>query len=401
MEYKFFLDLALILFLSKFLGIFFKRLGFSEIIGALVAGLILGPTMLGFVEGSEFLQILAEIGVVMVMFTAGMETDLKKIKSTGVASVIITILGVIVPLGIGFVVACLFNGGFNAPKEILINNLFYGVLLVASSVSITVATLKELGKLSGKTGTAIVSAAIIDDIIGLLVLAYVLSLKDTSISSFSIILNTFMFFGFAVVFGFIMYFVFKFMERRYSQNRRMSILSLVFCFLFAYIAESVFHISDITGAFIAGVVISNIKSTKYIESRIEISAYMMFAPILFASIGINNAFGAFDANMLWFGIVLLLMAILTKVVGCGLGAKISGFNLRDSLFIGVGMIPRAEVLLITAQKGIDKGFLNVSFIPYILAIVFITSLITPILLKITNSKDQIQTLMPPVIVKND
>lgn len=141
-------------------------------------------------------------------------------------------------------------------------------------------------------------------------------------------------------------------------------------------------------------VISNIKSTKYIERRIDISAYLMFAPIFFASIGIKNTLSSsFDSAVLWFGISIILTGIVSKIVGCGLGAKLSGFSLRDSLFIGIGMMPRAEVMLIVVQKGIDKHFIDTAFLPYALALVLISSIITPILLKIINEKSQTKILL--------
>ncbi len=393
MDYTFFLDIAIILFSTKFCGILLKRIGLPEVVGGLIAGFLIGPTLLGAVKGSNFLQTLAEIGVIMIMFTAGMETNLKQIKETGKASFVITTLGVVVPMGAGFLLACLFNGGFNAPREQILQNIYYGVVLTATSVSITVAVLKELGKLSGKTGTAIISAAILDDIIGLCILSYVLSLKDASENSLIVLLNIFLFFVFAVVFGFIMYYVFRYLSKKYPHNRRMSIFSLVFCFLMVYIAESVFHVADITGAFIAGVVISNIKTTKYIESRIDISAYMMFAPIYFASIGINSAFGAFDSSLLWFGVLYIIIGLLTKVIGCGIGAKMCGFSTMSSLFIGIGMMPRAEVMLITMQKGMDKGFMSNAFLPYALGLVVISSLLAPIFLKLTNKEEEVKPML--------
>lgn len=393
MDYKLYLDIAIILFSTKFLGIVLKRIGLPEVVGAILAGFILGPTLLGVVKGGDFLQGLAEIGVVLIMFTAGMETNIKQIKETGKASFYITILGVIVPIGMGFVLACLFNGGFNAPADQLLNNLFIGVVLTATSVSITVATLKEMGKMSGKIGTSIVSAAILDDIIGLIILSFMISVKDVGVNPLTVLLNTFLFFIFAIVFGFIMHMFFIYLSKKYPHNRRMSIFSLGFCFLMVFIAENIFQISDITGAFIAGIVISNIKTTKYIESRIDISAYMLFAPIFFASIGINSVFGAFDVNLLLFGILFIIVGIFSKIIGCGIGAKISGYPIIPSLFVGIGMMPRAEVMLIAVQKGIDKGFMDYAFMPYILGLVIISSLIAPILLKLTNKYKEIEPLL--------
>lgn len=394
MDYRFFLDLALILFTTKFLGIMLKKVGVPEVVGTLLAGIILGPAVTGAVEGSYTLKVLAEIGVIMIMFTAGMETDIKQIKANGITSFVVTILGVIVSLASGFLLACLFNGGFNAPKEQLLSNLFYGVILTATSVSITVAALKEMGCLSGKAGTVIVSAAILDDIIGLIVLTFVISMKDPSVNLGVVTLNTLLFFVFSAVFGIIMHILFKFLEKKYPHNRRMSIFSLVFCFLSAYIAEEVFGIADITGAFIAGVVISNIKSSRYIGSRVDISAYMVFAPVFFANIGISNKFGAFDAGLLLFGALYILTGMLAKIAGCGLGARLSKFSVKQSLFIGIGMMARAEVMLITVQKGVDNNLLSAGFIPYSLGLVIISSLLTPVILKLLYKNESVKPQLP-------
>lgn len=385
--YHIFLDFALILIASKSLGLLMKKLGLPEVVGILLAGILLGPSVLNVVGGSDVLKTFAEVGVVMIMFTAGMETNLKQIKSAGVASVVITIMGVVLPMALGFVVACLFNGGFDAPKEQMISNLYYGTILTATSVSITVATLKELGKLTSKAGTAIITAAILDDIIGLCVLSFIIGLKNTSVSFSRIILNTLLFFVFAIGVGILVNFVFKHLERRYPHNRRMPIFSLAICFLFAFCAEYVFGLAGITGAFIAGVVLSSMKSGKYIEHRVDIGAYLIFAPIFFAGIGINNKFAGFDTSTFLFGLALIAVGMLGKFLGCGAGALLFKFSRKEAAFVGIGMMPRAEVLLITVQKGISNGFIGAAFMPYALLFVIISSLITPILLKLSVRKD--------------
>jgi Kef-type K+ transport system membrane component KefB len=392
-DYKLFLDIAVILFSTKFLGILIKRIGLPEIVGALIAGFILGPTVFGFVSANTVLDTLAEIGVIMIMFSAGMETNLKQIKETGKASFLITALGVIVPLGVGFVLAAAFNGGFNVSHDQLLTDLYYGVVLTATSVSITVATLKEMGKLTSKAGTSIVSAAILDDIIGLCVLSYALSLKNPDVDSLTVLLNIFLFFAFSIVFGILTNILFKYLSNRYPHNRRMSIFSLVYCFLMTFIAEKVFNVAGITGAFIAGVVISNQKTTEYVVSRIDISAYMLFAPLYFAMIGIKSYFGVLDMSLFWFGILYIIVGMLTKVIGCGAGAKISGFSAMTSLFIGIGMMPRAEVMLITIQKGIEGNFITNSFLPYALGLIVISSLLTPIFLKMTGKDIKVKPLL--------
>lgn len=395
--YWFLLDLAIILFATKSLSILMKKLKLPEVVGALLAGILVGPSVLGIVGGSSTLKTFAEVGVIMIMFTAGMETNLKQLKSAGIASLIITALGVIVPMGLGFVAACLFNGGFHGTHDQMLSNLFFGTILTATSVSITVATLKELGKLSGKTGTAIISAAILDDIIGLCVLSFIISMKNPDINTGKVILNTLLFFIFAVGVGMFINFLFKQMEKRYPHNRRMPIFSLVVCFLLAFCAEEFFGVADITGAFIAGVVLSGMKSGKYIEHRVDIGAYLIFAPIFFASIGINNAFVSFDMDMFLFGLTLIVLGMLGKFVGCGMGAKLCKFGWRDSAFIGIGMMPRAEVLLITVQKGISNDFIGNDFMPYALALVMVSSLITPILLKLTAKGDMLAPIAEPAL----
>lgn len=386
MNYTFLLDLAIILFATKVFGLFMRKIGLPEVVGALLAGLLIGPCLLGIVKENSTLKIFAEVGVLLIMFTAGMETNLKQIKSTGIASIVITSLGVIVPMGVGFVVACLFNGGFSTPKEQMMTNLFYGVVLTATSVSITVATLKEMGKLSSKIGTAIVSAAILDDIIVLVMLSIVIGFKNPDVNTGKILLNTGLYFIFAIVAGVIFHTIFKKLEKKYSTSRRMPIFSLVICFLFAYTAEAIFGIADITGAFMAGIIFSSMKSGKYIEHRIDIGAYLIFAPVFFASIGINSNFADIDLNLVLFGVCMVIVGLFTKLIGGGLGAKLCKFSNRDSLLVGIGMMPRAEVLLIAVQRGIANDFISSDFMPFALVLVIISSLITPILLKIINRK---------------
>lgn len=377
-----------------------RKLGLPEVVGALLAGILLGPSVFGIVRGSDTLKVFAEIGVIMIMFTAGMETNLKQLKATGPASIVITSLGVIVPMGLGILVATLFNGGFHPTREQLLTNLYFGTILTATSVSITVATLKELGKLNSKTGTAIISAAILDDIIGLCILSFIISMKDTTVNPLRVLSNTFLFFLFAIGVGLIVNFLFKRMEKLYPHNRRMPIFSLVICFLLAYAAEEVFGVADITGAFIAGVVLSGMKTGKYIEHRVDIGAYLIFAPIFFAGIGINNKFAGFDMTTFLFGITLVAAGMIGKVVGCGAGAKMFKFDMRSSLFIGIGMMPRAEVLLITVQKGIANSFIDSGIMPYALGLVIVSSLLTPILLKILNKNEGMPAIPAAVSVCN-
>jgi Kef-type K+ transport system membrane component KefB len=177
LSYGFFLDLAVILLSTKLLGLLTRKLEMPQVVGALLAGLLLGPTFLNVLHESDFLIKMAELGVILLMFTAGMETDVKELKKTGKASLVIALFGVIVPLIGGFIVAGLFSESFSSPEDkmVLLKNIFIGIILTATSVSITVETLREMGKLKTGSGTAILGAAIIDDILGIIILTVIMS----------------------------------------------------------------------------------------------------------------------------------------------------------------------------------------------------------------------------------
>ncbi len=407
--FKVLLPVALILFVSKFLGIGLKRVGLPQVIGMLIAGVLVG--LINYIPNQtildpitlEGLAFIAKIGVVLIMFSAGIETDLKQIKSTGIASMIITLMGVVVPLGLGFVVAGAFNGGFsNMTQQDVLHNLFYGVILTATSVSVTVATLKEIGKLNSKVGTAIVSAAIIDDVIGIIILSFVLGINESSGGAvdfasgpYMVIIKTVAFFVVSIIVGIAIRYVFKWMDKKWPHNRRLPIFSFAFCFLFAYLAEAVFGVADITGAFIAGLMLSNIHSSEYIERKIDVNCYMLFAPIFFANIGVNTNFGEIDGSIVAFGLVLVVAGMFAKLVGCGLGAKMCGMSYTDSYRVGLGMMARAEVALVCAQKGVESGIIESTIMPFVLILIMITSFATPLLIRISYKKE-LGHDMPPL-----
>ena len=291
--YTLLLPLALILLSSKIMIKICGRLNLPGVVGMLFAGLAIGA--LQYIPGQNIfnnttlagLAFLAKIGVVLIMFSAGMETDIKQIRAVGVQSIVITLFGVLVPMGFGFVVACLFNGGFAASRDVLLSNLFYGVILTATSVSVTVATLKELGKLSGKVGTTIVSAAILDDIIGIVVLSFVIGMKGTekgASSSWHVLLMTVLFFVFVAAVGFLANKLFAVLERKFPHHRLLPIFSLAFCFIIAYLSESVFGVADITGAYFAGLFLSKNPEVSYIDRKSDIMSYMIFTPVFFCNI---------------------------------------------------------------------------------------------------------------------
>ena len=434
------LPLALIMILSKLMSLGAKKIGFPQVIGLLVTGLILGavaliPTVGDYIYGKSEtvngIAFIAEIGVIIIMFSAGLETNVSSIKKTGISALIITLLGVIVPMLFGFLVSFILKpetkdviengivvGTETDWTKTIFRDLFYGVILTATSVSVTIAALKELGKLNSKIGTAIVSAAILDDIIGVIILSIILSLYGsvggqssesasdlitwifdkifgeygTGLSISIVIIKTLLFFVFAIGVGLIIRKIFKKLANRYDHHRRLVIISLAVGFIYAFIAEKGFGIADITGAFFAGLVLSNLKDAEYIEKKTDVTSWMLFTPVFFAKVGLSSIqklteSSGMDMRFVFFGLLFIIAGILGKVLGCGFGARITGFKMSDSFRCGIGMMCRAEVCLICAEKGIAANLINPNIQLFLLILILVTSLSTPILLKNSFRKE--------------
>jgi len=376
------LDVALILLAAKVFGIIARKLHAPEVVGEIIAGLVLGPAVFGFVQQSDFISKMAEIGVIMLMFEAGLSTDMKKLKQTGLKATAIACAGVFVPIALGTVLFMSFYGFGPIGSEQFLKGIFIGTLMAATSVSITVAALKELGKLSSTVGTTIVSAAIIDDVIVIIVLTFVLSARGSGSSVWLTMFKAVMFFAVAIISGFIVYKAFKWLDARYEHTRRIPIAALVYCIIMAYIAERFFGIADITGAYVAGVVLCNLHDVKYVERKVDVSSYMVFAPIFFAGIGLKVSFKSMNPTLLIFSIAFVAVACLSKIIGCGLTSKLCKFNWNDSLKIGIGMMTRGEVALITAQKGLAAGLITSDYFTAVILMILVSSILAPVLLKI-------------------
>lgn len=390
-SYKFLLDLAIILLCTKLLGLATKKVQMPQVVGALLAGLLLGPAMLGIISDTDFLQTVAELGVIVLMFCAGLETDIKELKRSGKASFVIALCGVIVPIIGGFAVAWFFNRpgviDSDASSSLILQNVFVGVILTATSVSITVETLKELGKLKTHSGNAILGAAIIDDILGIIALTVITSLADSSVNIVVVLLKVVGFFVFAAVVGYLFYRSYKsWMTHADRVRHRHVIIAFVFCLVMSYVAEAWFGVADITGAYIAGLIISNIERSPKLQSKYDTLSYLLLSPVFFASIGLSVELPKMTGMIIAFTLVLVVVAVLTKVIGCGFGAKICGYKPYQYRRIGVGMISRGEVALIVASKGAAVGLLGTAFMGPIVVVVVITTIITPILLKIVFKK---------------
>lgn len=392
MNYDYLLYLAVILMSTKLLGLMTRKAHMPQVVGALIAGLILGPACLNLVHGSVFLNQVSEIGVIVLMFMAGLETDTEELKRSGLASFIIALLGVAVPLagGFGVAMACHVASADLSANE-LMQNIFIGIILTATSVSITVETLKEMGKVSTKAGTAILGAAIIDDILGIIALTVITSMADPSTNIVLVLLKIAGFFVFAVLFGIGFGFIMqKWVAMDPRPNRRHVIMTFAFCLVMSFCAEHFFGVADITGAYVAGLVLSHSTKREIIYKEFDTVSYLLVAPVFFASIGLKVELSSMSGSLVTFTVLLLVVAILTKILGCGLGAKIMGYTSRESIQIGIGMISRGEVALIVANKGEALGLISDSLYAPIVVTVVITTVITPILLK-TAFKDKKKT----------
>ncbi len=386
--YGIFKDLAIIIVFAKVFGILARKCKAPQVVGQIIAGLLIGPSILGLVQQSDFLIQMAEIGVVLLMFSAGLETNLRDLMKTGPIALLIACAGVFVPLVGGALLYMGFYGMAPWGSEEFYKAVFIGVIMTATSVSITVQALKDLGKLKGKVGTTILSAAIIDDVIGIIVLTFVIGFKNPDSNPGKVVISTVLFFLFAFVVGFILYKIFNKLDKRYPHTRRIAIMGLALCFALAYIAEVVFGIADITGAYVAGIILCSIQDSEYIAEKMDINSYMLFGPVFFASIGLKTSVENLNTEIILFSLGFVVVALITKIIGCGLMAKICRFKGNDCLKIGVGMMTRGEVALIVAQKGLSVGLLSPVYFTSVIFLIIVSSISTPIILKLLYAKDK-------------
>ena len=394
-EFKYLLVLAAILLTTKLLGLFSRRIQLPQVVGALVAGVLLGPVVNAFMgvgtadgffssaAGSDQLfGMLSELGVIVLMFGAGLETDIHEMRKCGKASFIIALIGVIAPLVLGGFVSYFFITDSDSQMQIL-KSVFIGVVLTATSVSITVETLKEMGKLNTPASNAILGAAIIDDILGIIALTIITSFADKSVNILFVLLKIVLFFVFAVVLGVGMYMLFKWMNKQTKRDsRRHVIIAFAYCLVTAFVAEVFFGVADITGAYIAGLVLSMTNRKRYLENRFSTLSYMLLSPIFFACIGLTIEVPSLTTSLMIFAVLLTLVAVATKFFGCAMGGKICGYSTRECFQIGAGMISRGEVALIVAKKGESCGLMDPNLFGPLVIVVVITTIIAPVILKI-------------------
>jgi Kef-type K+ transport system membrane component KefB len=363
-----------------------KKCKAPEVVGGIIAGLIIGPSVLGLVDQTDFLTQVAEIGVLLLMFSAGLETNLKDLLKTGPMAFAIACAGVFVPLVMGTLLYMGFYGVSPIGTEEFYKAVYIGTIMTATSVSITVQALREMGYLKGKVGTTILSAAIIDDVIGVIVLTVVIGMKNPDSHPMTVVLNTVLFFALSIILGIVIFKIFQYFDIKHPHTRRVPILGLALCLAMGYVAEKYFGIADITGAFVAGIILCSINDSEYIAEKMDINSYMIFGPVFFATIGLKTDISVIDGNILLFSIAFVAVALISKIIGCGLMAKLCRFKNSEALKIGVGMMTRGEVALIIAQKGLAAGMLESKFFASVILLIIVSSICTPLLLKVIYTR---------------
>ncbi len=365
-------QLAIILLASKIAGDVSVRLGQPSVLGKLLIGIVLGPSMLGLVHDTEILEELSQIGVILLMFIAGLETDIDEFKRTGKASSFVGIGGIIVPLLLGYVSGTILN---LSPIE----SWFLGLLLSATSVSISVQALKEMNRLKSREGATILGAAVIDDVVVIIALAFLMSMAGGDVHLGTMILKKVIFFAGAILIG---WKVVPWVLKRFAPLRVTEAVisaALIICFMYAYLAEYA-GVAAIIGAYIAGVAISVTNYKHEVFEKVETISYSIFVPVFFTSIGVSAQFSGIAENI---GLIvsLSIVAILTKLVGASLGAKASGFGWRSSLGIGAAMVSRGEVALIISAIGLENHLLSQDLFAVIVVVILITTIVTPPMMK--------------------
>ena len=417
--------LAIVIVSTKLCGLLFRRLHLPQVLGYIIAGVLIGPALFGMGgfsligfqseadsvsclvmldeftlnDGSTYtiLDVFSKIGVILIMFCAGLETDLEELKKTGLISMFVAIAGVSVPLVLGLCVSLPFMGSglVDGSFTTVVQGLFVGTILTATSVAITVSVLKELGKINTRIGTILVSAAIIDDVIGMVALSVMTGLGTAGggaqLSGFDwfkaqwwgTLIMIVAFFAVAIVGGIGLHYLFKWMDKKWPSTHRLALFGLATGFVYAFVAEEVFGVADITGAYFAGVIISTVnRVATYADKKADVSSYMIFGPVFFASIGMTMSFDGLSGWLVLFSALFVLAGLVGKIAGCGAVIKLSGGTWREAGITGVGMMARGEVALIVTTKGIEAGIIPESFMIMTVMLILVSSILTPIFLKL-------------------
>ncbi len=366
------LYLAIILFFAKIGGMITKRFNQPEVLGQILIGIALGL----FLKKTELITEMGEIGVILLMFIAGLETDVNQLKESKTTSSLVAIFGIIFPF-------VMVGGAIYLVTGNLLEGIFMGIVSTATSVSISVQTLREISMLRSKQGVTILGAAIIDDIIGIILLTVMIGITrpQSGSSLFSIVINIVALVGIVVLVGLVIIKLFKKYYGYIERDHKNVTLALVMSLMLAFISEEL-GVAAITGSYFAGVIFSLSGRNREITYEVNKIATFIFTPLFFVGIGMSVDLGE-ASHGLTIGIILIVFGFLGKVLGCGLGAKILGSSKRESLQIGLGMVPRAEVAIIVASLGVKLNMISEHQMSAVIVLVLVTTVITPPLLKLS------------------
>lgn len=392
--------LVLIILLSaKLAGYFSVRLGQPSVLGELLVGILLGPSLidllnLPFIDHSleELISVLAELGVLLLMFIAGLELHFDELTRNTRVAAYAGMLGVLVPTTLGWGAGRFIMGMASAPA------IFLGLILGATSVSISAQTLLELRALRSRVGLGLLGAAVFDDILVILFLSIFLAIQSGAGSIFDvlwILVKMLAFLGLSVAFGM---WVLPWMVRRMVRlpiSQGVLTLGLAVMLLYGLAAELIGGMAAITGAFLAGLMMARSSERERVEHGVHALAYSLFVPIFFINIGLSVNARTIRPDMILFAIVITLIAIAGKWVGAGVGARLGGLSARESVQLGAGMISRGEVGLIVASVGIQQGLIAADLFSVVVAMVLVTTLVTPPLLRILFGSERPNPPRPP------
>ena len=383
MEITILRDFVLILLIAKCLGLLAQKVHIPQVVGEIVAGILLGPALLNWVKPSDFLMDMAEIGVLVIMFIAGLQTNFQQIMRTGLKSIVIALGGVLIPFIGGYLIYSVYYGFGSFGGTEFVEAMFMGVILMATSVALTVSVLAKIGHLEEEIGNVIKGAAVFDDLIGMIVLTVVLAIKNPANSPIKACISTLAFLCTALVVGFVAYKVYQFLIVKFPNAKGLPVIGLVVCFLTAYCAGAYFNLPDITGAYIAGIIICSLTDEPYIGGDIDESAYMLFAPVFFASIGVKAEASTISISLLLFALLYAAVALVCKIIGCAGTALAVRYKFGDSLKIGCGMMIRGEVALVVAQRGVSAGIIKADLFTPVIVMIIVSMVVTPLLMKLS------------------
>jgi Kef-type K+ transport system membrane component KefB len=378
-------ELIVILLAAKLAGHLSHRLGQPTVLGELLVGLVLGPSLLDithlpFVTDAhltEFIIEFGEMGVLLLMFLAGLELHVKELAGQTRVSALAGTLGVLVPVLAGWGIGALMQ--METPSA-----LFLGLTMGATSVSISVQTLMELKVLRSRVGLGLLGAAVFDDVLVIVLLSIFLALLGggTSFGAIAwIFVKILIYISLSAAVGlWVLPVIFK-RVARLSVSQGVVTLALVVMMLFSIAAELIGGMAAITGAFIAGLMLSRSPEKQRMESGLHAIGYGFFIPIFFISIGLNLNLRELHLDALWLLLIMSVAGILGKLLGAGTGARLAGFSWRESAQLGAGMISRGEVGLIVAAVGLSNGLVSTAEFSAVVGMVVVTTVVTPMLLR--------------------